>query len=126
MFKISILYLILILPITIYIIQNFLLLEKEIILEGQIIFLDRIPHHALIDNWFSYKDVFSLLLYFTFLILMNKKNLFFIPFLIFGFLSLSLSLLQFFLESKSLALAFPWRSSVFLIPLSSMIIISFL
>ena len=79
-----------ILPITIYIIQNFLLLEKEIILEGQIIFLDRIPHHALIDNWFSYKDVFSLLLYFTSLILMNKKSRLFIPFLIFGFLSLSL------------------------------------
>ena len=57
---------------------------------------------------------------------MNKKNRLFIPFFIFGFLSLSLSLLQFFLESKTLALAFPWRSSVFLIPLSSMIIISFL
>ena len=126
MFKISILYSILILPITIYVVQNFLLLEKEIILEGQIIFLDRIPHHALIDNWFSYKDVFSILLYFASLILMNKKNRLFIPFFIFGFLSLSLSLLQFFLESKSLALAFPWRSSVFLIPLSSMIIISFL
>ena len=59
MFKVGILYSILILPITIYVIQNFLLIEKEIILEGQIIYLDRIPHHALIDNWFSYKDIFS-------------------------------------------------------------------
>jgi len=126
MFKILLLYSIMILPITIYIIQNFLLIEKEIILEGQIIFLDRIPHHALISNWFSYKDIFSVLLYFVSLNLIDKKNRLFIPFLVFGFSSLFLSIVQFFLENNTLALAFPWRSSVILVPLSAMIVSSFL
>ena len=32
---------------------------------------------------------------------------------------------QFFLENNTLALSFPWRTSVFLIPISTMIILSF-
>jgi hypothetical protein len=44
---------------------------------------------------------------------------------IFGFCSILLSIIQFFLDLDSLALIFPWRSSVFLVPISSMIIVSF-
>ena len=117
-------YSILILPITVYIIYNFFLIDKQLIIEGQNILLERIPHHALIENWFSYKDVISILIYFISLFLIFKNKRLFIPFAILGFFSISLSLIQFITEIESLALTFPWRASVFLIPLSSMIIIS--
>lgn len=123
--KIFILYSILIIPITIYILQNFILIASDTVLEGQKIMLSRIPHHADIDNWFSYKDVISIILYLISLLIVKKKLRIFIPILIFGSLSIILSVLQFFIDNNSLALAFPWRASVFLIPISTMIIFSF-
>ncbi len=126
LFKILIFYVILILPITIFIIYNFLLIDKQLIYEGQNILLDRIPHHALISNWFSYKDVLSVLIYIISLFLIYKNKQIFIPLAIFGFFSIFLTLIQFITESHSLAFSFPWRASVFLVPISSMILISFL
>ena len=126
LFKVLSAYIILILPITIYIILNFLLIDKDLSSAGQLILLERIPHHALISNWFSYKDLLSILVYLLALFLVRKNNKFFIPFFVFGFLSILLSSIQFLTQNQSLALAFPWRASVFLIPLSSMILISFL
>ena len=123
--KILVLYSILILPITIYVIYNFLLLDNEIILKGQNILLERIPHHASIENWFSYKDLISILVYIVSIILVYKNKRIFIPLGIFGFFSISLTLIQFLTEIDSLALTFPWRASVFLMPLSIMIIISY-
>tara|TARA_B100000035_G_scaffold81037_1_gene67952 strand:- start:8592 stop:10061 length:1470 start_codon:yes stop_codon:yes gene_type:complete len=125
LFKILISYSIFILPITLYIIYNFLLLDKEIITEGQNILLKRIPHHALIDNWFSYKDILSILVYVVSLFLIHNNKRAFIPLFFFGFFSIFITLIQFFTEINSLALIFPWRASVFLVPLSTMIIISF-
>ena len=119
-------YIILILPITLYIILNFLLLDKELIQMGQNILVERIPHHALIENWFSSKDFFSILIYLVSLLTIYKNKKIFVPLTIFGFSSISLSILQFLTESNTLALSFPWRTSVFLMPLSSMIVISFL
>ena len=124
--KFIIYYIILILPITFYIILNFLLLDKELIQMGQNILVERIPHHALIENWFSYKDFFSILIYLISLLIIYKNKKIFVPLTIFGLSSILLSILQFITESNTLALAFPWRASVFLMPISSMIIISFL
>ena len=118
-------YTLLILPITIYIILNFLLIDKELTSVGQNILLGRIPHHALIDNWFSYKDIISILVYAMSIFIIFKNKKIFLPLIIFGFLSTLLSIIQIFTENESLALAFPWRASVFLVPLSSMIIVSF-
>lgn len=118
-------YFLLILPITIFIILKFLLLDSEVIKIGQEILLKRIPHHANIHQWLTYKDLFFLVTYVVSLH-MIKKNKFYLPFLIFGIFSISLSVIQFFLNYKFLALAFPWRTSVFIAPLSSMIILSFL
>jgi len=123
--KILFLYSILILPITIYVIYNFLLLDNEIIIKGQNILLERIPHHASIENWFSYKDLISIFVYIVSIILIYKNKRIFIPLSIFGFFSISLTLIQFLTEIDSLALTFPWRTSVFLMPLSIMIIISY-
>ncbi len=125
-FKIVFFYIILISPITLFIVSNFLLIDKELILGGQDILLNRIPHHALIESWFSYKDIISLLIFIISLSIIYKKKVFFIPFAVFGLLAIFFSMVQYFSDSKTLALAFPWRASVFIIPISSMIVFSFL
>ena len=76
-------YIILILPITLYIILNFLLLDKELIQMGQNILVERIPHHALIENWFSSKDFFSILIYLISLLTIYKNKKIFVPLTIF-------------------------------------------
>ena len=126
LFKVLTLYSFLILPITIYIIYNFLLIDKQLVIEGQNILLNRIPHHALIENWFSYKDIFSIMIYVISLFFIFKNKRIFIPLSIFGLISIFVSMVQFLSENQSLAVAFPWRSSVILMPISTMIILSFL
>ena len=39
------------------------IIKSELSINLKLILLERIPHHALIDNWFSYKDVISILVY---------------------------------------------------------------
>ena len=124
--KILIYFSFLILPITIFVFLNFLNLDKETTILGQEILMKRIPHHADILYWFSYKDVISIIIFLISLILIKDKKKLFISLGVFGFCSIFLSIIQYFLEINSLALIFPWRSSVFLIPISSIIIISFL
>ena len=124
-FKIIIYYSILILPITLFIIFNFLLIDKSSSLLGQQILLNRIPHHANIHHWATYKDILFLIIYFYSLYLIKNNKRFFIFFSIFGFCPIILSLIQFFINLNSLALAFPWRSSVFIGPISSIIIFSY-
>ena len=124
LFKIFLYFSLLILPITIFVFFNFFNLDREITNLGQEILMKRIPHHANILYWFSYKDIISLITYLISLILIRNKIKLFIPLGIFGFCSIILSIIQFFLQINSLALIFPWRSSVFLIPISSMIIMS--
>ena len=126
LFKIIFIYSCLILPITIYIITNFIIIDKEIAEIGKKIMYERISHHANIHQWLSYKDIIFLLVYSVSLFLVRNNKRFFILFLIFGLCSISLSTIQYFLNSKSLALTFPWRSSVFIAPISLIIIISFL
>ena len=122
-FKTLIIYSILILPITLFIIINFLTIDKNLIALGQEILLDRIPHHADIRYWLSYKDLFFFVTYIYALYIVRNKD-FFIFFLIFGTCPILVSLIQYFLNINSIALAFPWRSSVFITPISSVIILS--
>ena len=126
LFKIFLYYFILILPITIFVFYNFLNLDRETTILGQEILMKRISHHADILYWFSYKDVISMIIFFISLILIRDKTKLFISLGILGFCSIFLSIIQYFLQNNSLALIFPWRSSVFLMPISSIIIISYL
>ena len=123
--KIGIIYSLLILPITLFIILNFFTIDKNLIVIGQEILLDRIPHHADIHNWLSYKDTFFLATYLYSLYLMRNNKRFLIFFSIFGLCPILLSISQYFVNINSLALAFPWRSSVFITPISTIIILSY-
>ena len=126
LFKIFLYYSLFILPITIFVFFNFLNLDRDTTILGQEILMKRIPHHADIHYWFSYKDIILIITFFISLILIRDKTKLFISLGIFGFCSIFLSIIQYFVEINSLALIFPWRSSVFLMPISSIIIISFL
>ncbi len=123
--KIGIIYSLLILPITLFIILNFFTIDKNLIVIGQEILLDRIPHHADIHNWLSYKDAFFFATYLYSLYLMRNNKRFLIFFSIFGLCPILLSITQYFVNINSLALAFPWRSSVFITPISTIIILSY-
>ncbi len=123
--KIGIIYSLLILPITLFIILNFFTIDKNLIIIGQEILLDRIPHHADIHNWLSYKDTFFFATYLYSLYLMRNNKRFLIFFSIFGLCPILLSISQYFVNINSLALAFPWRSSVFITPISTIIILSY-
>ena len=75
-FKTLIIYSILILPITLFIIINILTIDKNLIALGQEILLDRIPHHADIRYWLSYKDLFFFVTYIYALYIVRNKNFF--------------------------------------------------
>ena len=122
--KTLIIYSVLILPITLFIILNFLTIDENLATLGQEILLDRIPHHADIKHWLTYKDLFFFVTYFYALYILRNNKQFFIFFLIFGTCPILLSLIQYFYDINSLALAFPWRSSVFITPISTIIILS--
>jgi hypothetical protein len=124
-FKILAIYTILILPITIFIILNFFTIDNDLTLIGQKILLERIPHHANIHNWLSYKDFIFLVTYGYAIYLIKDNNRFLIFFIIFGLCPFFLTIVQYFINNNSLALAFPWRSSIIIAPISSVIIISY-
>ena len=124
-FKISFLSLILITPIILYLISNIYISDLQIYLEGQSIMAEkRIPHHAMVQSWFSYKDLQTLLLIFFALLLTYKNKRLFIPLSFVVLSTIILTLIQYFTSNNFLGLLFPWRSSVYIVPICSMIILT--
>jgi len=83
----------------------------------------RIPHHALVSWWFDATAVVKLLLITAALYLARRTRLF--PLLLIPFLcGLALTLVQVLFKSDFLALLFPWRTSVLLVPMSTVVILS--
>lgn len=124
-FKISISSLILVTPVVFYIFANFILYDPIINFEAQKIQSElRVPHHAHVKSWFSSKDFQTLAVILVALIIGFKDQRFFIPLIIVFLMSLSLSIYQFYTSNNFLGLLFPWRSSVYIVPVCSMIILS--
>ena len=84
----------------------------------------RIPHHALIANWLDVSTFVQIAIVFSAIILLRRTKLFPIM-LILIILTIAMTLLQSFTQSNTLALLFPWRVSVVLVPLSTSIIIAY-
>jgi hypothetical protein len=85
----------------------------------------RIPHHAVIGEWFNWTVIAQLLIVILALILIWRTQLF--PILAFAFGgALTLTLAQAALNNNSLALLFPWRTSTLLVPLSSSLLLAYL
>ncbi len=84
----------------------------------------RNPQHALISSWLNWTVLVQSLLFVGGLIILRKTKLFTILVLVTTGV-LILTLIQVITGSKWLALIFPWRVSVLLVPMGTTIIIAF-
>jgi len=115
---------VLVLPVLIYNIINFSPTSAEFTHQAQDILVNhRISHHAKITSWFDKWTAFQILLIAIAIYLVRKTDVFLI--LLIPFVAaFGLALIQFATNNYGLALIFPWRVSVFLVPLSTTIIIA--
>ena len=121
-------YLLSIFLIKIYVIFTFDLLSDEFSHSAkEILVYSRIPHHALIDEWFFEsmdQHILQLLIMILFYIYLEKGK--FSMFYLYLSFWVSNQFNTYFMESNTLALMFPWRISVLLVPLSSFIFLAIL
>jgi len=124
-FKISFISLVLISPIVFYLFSNIYISDFQLYAEGQTIMAEiRIPHHAQVYSWFSYKDLQILIVIFFALFLTYNIKRLFIPLSFVVLTTIILTIIQYYTSSNFLGLLFPWRSSVYIVPICSMIILS--
>jgi len=116
--------LIFIIPILTYIYLNFRPTTTDIYAHAQSILMDyRIPHHAKVTTWFGKSTLFQIMVVSVSIFLVRHTKLFQV--LLMPFLAATiLTVFQFLTGNKSLALLFPWRISVFLVPIASSIILA--
>lgn len=113
-------------PIVYYVYTNFGRSPGDITARAQEILVSfRIPHHAILKQWFDLTAAFKLLLILSGLYLARKSRLFLVLLIPFG-ISAGLTLAQLAFGSNALALLFPWRISTFLVPLSTALILAWL
>jgi hypothetical protein len=116
--------LLVVLPILFYVYTNFGHSPGQVVARAQEILVNfRIPHHALIRQWFDLTAAIKLLLILCALYLARKSLLFLVLLIPFA-ISASLTLAQFISGSNALALLFPWRVSTVLVPLSTALILA--
>jgi hypothetical protein len=115
---------ILVIPILTYVYLNFGPTTADISSQAQSILVDyRIPHHAILTNWFDNNTLYQIALVILSIFLVRRTKLFLVlllPFLAATFLTI----VQVITGNKSLALLFPWRITVFLVPIASSIILA--
>lgn len=116
--------LLLVLPIVVYQLLAFRPTSPETFAEAQRILVHfRIPHHCIVQLWLDEVAGLQLLWLIVGIILAWGSPLFWVM-LIPALLGLGLTLVQVVTASDTLALLFPWRISVILIPLATAVIVS--
>jgi len=123
--KIGALALVLILPIAIYIGYHFFLSDTEVIRAASYIISAQIrqPHHAIISVWFSRSTYIQMVIIVSGIVLSHKNKPLFIVLLFCTSVMVCLTILQIISKNLGLALLFPWRSSTWIIPLCTAIIL---
>jgi len=91
----------------------------------QILVYFRIPHHAVVSEWLNLVALTKILLILTALFVARRTRLFLIL-AISNLVLLALTLLQVATGSTVLALLFPWRLSIFILPLSTAVLLGWL
>jgi len=116
--------LVLVMPILIYNYLNFRPTTADIFAQAQSILVDyRIPHHAIVTHWFGKSTLFQIIVIALSIYLVRHTQL--LPILLGPFIAATiLTAAQVLTGNKSLALLFPWRISVFLVPIASSIILA--
>jgi hypothetical protein len=122
-FLLGIVALVFVAPIVLYVFSNFsdLTAPND---AASILVNIRIPHHALIKEWFDFSTVIKLALIMFGIFVIRKEKKISIPLLVMFIFSLSLTLLQAVINNDQLALMFPWRISALLVPVCSTIALS--
>ncbi len=112
-----------VLPILGYVYLNFAAMPSASTTQAQDILAHyRIPHHAVVSAWFDTTTITQLCIVALGLFLVRKTRLFPIV-LISTLTAIALTLTQIALNSDSLALIFPWRISIYIVPLASVAIL---
>lgn len=84
----------------------------------------RVPHHAVISQWLDWSVAVQTVIVISALVIVRKHHLF--PILAALFLStILLTAVQVVTKSNALALVYPWRISVVLVPVSTSILLAF-
>lgn len=118
--------LLLVLPILVYSLQLFQGgSASDWNLAANLLVTERIPHHALPAEWFSWTTIFKLALILIGLDLSIRTRLGRIMLLPIG-LALALTLVQLLSGSHRLALLFPWRLSTWLVPICASLLALYL
>ena len=114
--------LVLVLPTLIYSIKNFGPTNAEIFNQAESVLVNyAIPFHALASVWLDNLEYLQIILVGLSLLIIRKSKLF--PVLVVPYLAtIILSAIQIMTGNKSLALLFPWRISVFLVPIATSIL----
>jgi hypothetical protein len=113
-----------VLPILLYTLLTFRPTDLELYAEAQAILVSfRIPQHAMVAEWLDWTVAVKAVLLAAALILVRRKPLFPILCLATGGL-LALTLIEVLQPSNTLALLFPWRISVLLVPLAVCILLA--
>ncbi|HLC14810.1 MAG TPA: hypothetical protein VJL89_01110, partial [Thermodesulfovibrionia bacterium] len=117
---------VLVIPILAYTYLNYRPTTADITSQAQSILVDtRIPHHAKPAKWYNKSTVYQIIVVVLGIYLARRTKLFLVMLLPFIAATL-LTVVQVVTTNKSLALMFPWRISVFLVPIASSIILGFI
>lgn len=116
-----------VLPILLYVYNSFAVSSAESTEAARDILVNfRIPHHARIDWWFDATAVVKILLVTGAVLVTRRDKPLFRILVILGLTAVGLSLVQYFTGSLFLALLFPWRISIVLVPLATSILLGYL
>jgi hypothetical protein len=117
--------LILVAPILLYASLNFTTSSPANLAQAQAILVrERIPHHTLIQVWWNASSVVQILIVVAGIALVRKTRLF-VVMVVCAASVLVLSVFQILTGNQALALIFPWRPSVFLVPMGTTFVIGY-
>jgi Domain of unknown function (DUF6798) len=116
--------LVIVLPVVIYIVRSFSLGDADELQAAQMILVEiRIPHHAVVERWLDTVAGIQIALMLVALVLVRRSRVF--PVLALGTAAaLVLTIVQVLIESRALALIFPWRFSAVLMPIATAVILA--
>ena len=124
--KLGAITLLMVSPILLYTIFVFRPTSPEMIREVNDFLVNfRNPHHAIVSEWFDWTSIVKTAIILAALTIVRKTKLF--PVL--GIMTLGmvlLTLVQLIGDNNALALIYPWRISVLLVPISTSLLIAFL
>lgn len=116
--------LLLLAPFLVHTVTQFHPSSPDIAARAEAILVDyRLPHHAVVASWWGGSVVAQILVVAAAIVLVRQTRLFSIL-LVLTLTAVALTVVQVAAGSRSLALMFPWRLSVLLVPLASTLLVA--